>query len=339
MLFLELVAGKMPFVLLVIFAPVLFSMIGWLNVRKKWLADEALGEKVLSIKRLPGASEAWFRDEDLNQFSKRRLFLMTLTGVPVGLTASALLMLYAALLYNPLFTWLWSGVEVGTVFVVGLGLLRNRILKHIAARGLSAAFRFRRIVFTFYIDAVVTGALGLGYGYGYGSAQSTILVIPFAGLFLLFIYLYSLWSKILVRSEEGRLSIFQFIVENSEDRNGYSWLKHGMGMTQSMLESFGVSAKRNSLYFGSSYSLLEGSFREWDLDNIYFLGDWTSQPNELRPVHEIASWFLYRFNSAEKRGFSRVFSLRDQIMDRQSLQVIIALVGVIASIIIAILRR
>jgi len=110
-------------------------------------------------------------------------------------------------------------------------------------------------------------------------------------------------------------------------------------MTQSMLESFGVSTKRNGLYFGSSYSLLESSYQEWDLDNIYFLGDWTSQPNELRSVHEIASWFLHRSKKAEKRGFARVFSLRDQILDRQTLQVIIGVAGVIASIAIAVLRR
>jgi hypothetical protein len=92
---------------------------------------------------------------------------------------------------------------------------------------------------------------------------------------------------------------------------------------------------------GSSYSLLEGSYPEWDLDNIYFLGDWTSKPNELKPVHEIASWFLYRSKKAEKRGFSRLYSPLDRIreMSTQGLQVMIAIVGIIASMVIAILRR
>ena len=305
---------------------------------KRWSVDPVLFEHVPST-RDPSASESWFRQEDLVHFSKPWLIFEALFGGLVGFAASGLILLYVVLRYTPLIPLFVPGVIAATVFLSGVGLLRNRILRYVAARGFRTTFHFRTAAFGFYVASVVSGALGLGYGYGYVSLQSTGLVLPLAGLFLLFLYLYSLWSKILMRSEEGRLCIFQFIVEHGEDGNGYSWLKRGLNMTQSMLESFGVSTKRNGLYFGSSYSLLESSYQEWDLDNIYFLGDWTSQPNELRSVHEIASWFLHRSKKAEKRGFARVFSLRDQILDRQTLQVIIGVAGVIASIAIAVLRR
>jgi len=106
----------------------------------------------------------------------------------------------------------------------------------------------------------------------------------------------------------------------------------------------GVAVKRHSLYFGSSYSLLEGSYLEWDLDNIYMLGDWTSQTNgtdNLKEVHDISGWFLCRSKKAEKRGFSQAYSPLDRIrgMSIERLQVIVAIVGIIASIIIAILLR
>lgn len=289
----------------------------------------------------PAAFQDWFREEDLNLFSNRHSFMMAAYGGLVGLVVSTLIMVYAGALYTPLFLWFWSGVEVGTVLVASLGLFRNRVLKRVAASGFPAVFRFGRIAFAFYIESVLTGALGLGYGYGYVSAQSTILVLPFAGLFILFLYLYLLWRDILVRSEEGRLCIFQFIVEHCENGNGYSWLKRGLSKTTNMLESFGVSAKRNSLYFGSSYSLLEGSYLEGDLDNIYFLGDWTSSPNEMKLVHEIVSWFLHRSTKAEKRGFSRVFTIIDHLyeLSPQSLYYIIAAVGAVVTIITAVLRR
>ncbi len=322
-----------------------FSLAFYLYVaRSKIRAREMLGvdsEGALPSKDNDPVTQGWFREEDLNLFSKRRSFLMAGYGVLVGLVVSTLITVYAGVLYNPLFNWLWSGVVVGTVLVASLGLLRNRVLKRVAARGFPAVFRFRRIAFTFYIYSVLTGALGLGYGYGYFSAQSTILVLPLAGLFILFLYLYLLWRDVLVGSEEGRLCIFQFIAEHGEDGSGFSWLKRGLAKTRSLLESFGVSAKRNSLYFGSSYSLLEGSYLEWDLDNIYFLGDWTSEPNEMRPVHEIASWFLHRSKKAEKRGFSRVFSLIDHLYEvsPQSAYYIIAAVGVLVGIVTALLRR
>ncbi len=289
----------------------------------------------------PPSSDEWFNEEDLNLLSKPRLFLLAAYGVLVGLVSTALITIYLAVFYRPLLDWFLYAVGVGTVLVAGLGLFRNRVLKRVATKGLPAVFRFQRVAFTFYVEAVLTGALGLGYGYGYVSAQSTILVLPLAGLFMLFLYLYFLWKETLVKSEEGRLCIFQFIVEHDKNGHGYSWLKRGLSITRDMLESFGVSAKRNGLYFGSSYSLLEGSYLEWDLDNIYFLGDWTSQPNELRPVHEIASWFLHLSKKAEKRGFSRVFSFLDRLyeLSPQSVYYIIAAAGAIVGIVTAVLRR
>jgi len=139
-----------------------------------------------------------------------------------------------------------------------------------------------------------------------------------------------------VRTEEGRLCIFQFLVDYSQSRPDYPWLKRGMSVTESRLQSFGLSVKGNSPYFGSSYSLLEGSYLEWDLDSIYKLGDWTSQPYDLKTVHEINSWFLYRSRKGEEQGFAPAFSLLDLIlgMSPQRLQVIIAAAGVIASIVI-----
>ena len=287
------------------------------------------------------ASEGWFRREDLHEFSKRHLALMAVYGGIVGFAASALLLLYAILINAGIIPLFFLGVVAATVLLAGVGLLRSRILRHVAAKGFPAVFRFRRIAFTFYIYSVLTGALGLGYGYGYFSAQSTTLVLPLAGLFILFLYLNLLWRDVLVGSEEGRLCIFQFIAEHGEDGSGFAWLKRGLSKTRSLLESFGVSAKRNSLYFGSSYSLLEGSYLEWDLDSIYFLGDWTSEPNEMRPVHEIASWFLHRSKKAEKRGFSRVFLFIDHLYEisPQSAYYIIAAVGVIVGIVTALLRR
>jgi len=320
------------------------------SVQSAFLGDQSQRESVLSHVESEqdfvshgkwSASEGWFRPEDLHQLSKRGLFWMAFYGGLVGFAAFGLILLYAALLYLPLFAWLVYGVLAGTVFLAGVGLLRNRILRHVAARGFRAAFRFRKVAFGFYLEAVASGALGIGYGYGYVSPQSTGLVLPLAGLFVLFLYLHTLWSKIFVESEEGRLCVFHFLSEHSQSGGGYSWLKCGLSVTQNRLQTFGVSVKRHSLYFGSSYSLLEGSYLEWDLDSIYMLGDWTSQPNDLKAVHEIVSWFLYRSKVAERRGFARVFSLLDHLLEisPQSLYYIIAAVGAIAGLVIAVLRR
>ncbi len=293
---------------------------------------------------VPSVSEGWFRRKDLIEYSKPWLAVEAVFGGSAGFAASALILLPIILRFTVLIPLFVPGVTAATFFLAAVGLLRNHTLRYIAARGFKTAFHFQADAFGFYLAAVASGTLGLGYYYGYGLPLSTELVLPFAGLFVLFIYLYSLWGKILVDSEKGRLCIFQFLVEYGKNGQGYSWLKRGLHVAESKLQNFGVAVNRHSLYFGSSYSILEGSYPEWDLDNIYLLGDWSAQTNgadDLKKVHNISAWFLYRSKIAKQHGFSKVDSLIDRIfgMSTEGQQVIVAIVGVIASMIIALLLR
>jgi len=272
------------------------------------------------------------------------LVFQTVLGGLIGYAASGLILLYAVVNYAALIPFFVPGVIISTVLLAGVGLLRNHILRYIAARGFKTAFHFQTAAFGFYVIAIMSGAIGLGSGYGYVSPQSTSLVLPFAGLFILFIYLNILWTRILKRSEEARLCIFQFLIEHNQNQHGYSWLKRGLSDVENRLHNFGVAIKRHWLYFGCSYSLFEGSYLDWDLDGIYLLGDWTSRPNDpdtLKAVHQISSLWLYSAKKAENRGFSQAYSPLDltRRMSTQTLQVIIAVLGIMASIIIAILRR
>src|SRR4029077_11831536 len=110
-----------------------------------------------------------------------------------------------------------------TLLLGGVGLLRNYITRYVARRGFKTTFYFQAGAFGFYIAAIVSGSLGLGYYYGYVLPRFTGLLLPFAGLFALFLYLFLLWSRILKTSEQGRLFIFQFLVEYNQEGHGYSW--------------------------------------------------------------------------------------------------------------------
>ena len=307
--------------------------------------DSDLGaDKAIQSKGKVSASERWFREEDLNQFSKPWLTFEAVFGGVVGFAASGLILLFLVLRYSALISLYVPGVLASTGFLAYVGLQRNRILRFVALRGFKTVFFLQTLAFGFYSAAVVSGALGLGFYYGYVLPQFTGLVLPFAGLFSLFIYLYLWWSKILVTSETGRLCIFQFLVDHHQNGQGYSWLKRGLSVAESRLRSFGVAVEKHSLYFGSSYSLLEGSYPEWDLDNIYMLGDWSAQTNgadDLKKVHDISTWFLDRSKKAKERGFSQVDSPIDRIlgMSTEGQQVIVAVMGIIVSIIIALLLR
>jgi len=193
------------------------------------------------------SSDSWFREEDLVQFSKPWLIFEAMFGGVVGFAASGLILLFAVLRYSFLIPLFVPGVIAVTVFLAYVGLKRNRILRYVAARGFKTAFYFRTLAFGFYIAAVISGALGLGYYYGYVLPQFTGLVLPFAGLFSLFIYLYLLWSRILVSSEEGRLCIFQFLVEHDQNGHGYSWLKRGLRVVETRLPSFGRRGQETQL--------------------------------------------------------------------------------------------
>ena len=308
----------------------------YVNWTRKTLEGSAKTD-VLAMEKMEAIelSASWFRPErDILQLSKLGRIALGVLGGLTGYVASFLLLLYAGL-----FDLIISGYPVAAAtFLTLVGLQRNRIIRRIASRGFTTVFNFRLAGFVSYVDAIASGLGGIWYGYG--PRQTLPLVLPLASLFVLFLYFWIWWGKIFVTAEEGRLSIFQFLVENRRNGRGYFWLKHGLSTTENRLRSYGVAVKTGSLYFGSSYSLLEGSYIEWDLDALYLLGDWTSQPNDLKAIHNITSWFNFRCKQARKLAFKRAMSLLDRILEisPKSLYYIVSIIAGVVTLIISIVR-
>ena len=211
----------------------------------------------------------------------------------------------------------------------------------VASRGFPPAFYIHRIAYWSQWAGIAVGGAGVGFGRGW--LGPIIDVLPLAGGYLILTFVYIAFSPVYDREQEGRLSICQFLTESTISGRGYSWLRRGLLIVEQRLQDCGVSVRRNALFFGSGYSLLEGSCVESDRYGLYLLGEWSSQSDTLYPIFDIASWFLHRSRQGDLAGFSVSRSLWERTFgtsaERTSNVLNVAIIFVtIATVILGILQ-
>ena len=279
----------------------------------------------------------WFHQADLKLHGAKTRVFMAVFGFFVGFAATGLFLLFLGVFSE----WLAFGTAIGALVTATIGLVRNKIVILVARRGFPPAFYFHRIAYWSEWVGIALGGVAVVYGRGWPGPL--IDVLPFAGGYLISFYFYIAFFPIYDREQEGRLSICQFLTESVISGRGYSWLKRGLQIVEQRLQDCGVSVPRNALFFGSSYSLLEGSCVESDRYGLYLLGEWSSQSDTLYPIYDIASWFLHRSRQGDLAGFSVSRSLWERIFgtsaERTSNVLNVAIIIVtIATVILGILQ-
>ncbi len=249
----------------------------------------------------------WFHRSDLKLPSKKARALLSAYGFAVGFAAAGFFLLFFGVVNE----WLAYGTTIGGITGLTVGLSRNKIVILVANRGFPSAFYFHRLAYWSQWAGIVIGGVGLAFGRGWIGTINYVL--PFAAGFILLIYFYVAFFPVYNQTEEGRLLICQFLTESSVEWRGYSWLRRGLLIVEQCLRNRGVAVQRNRLFYGAGYSLMEGSFVESDRYGLYLVGEWSSQPETLYPVYDVARWFLYRSRQGDRAGFSVPPSVWDRV--------------------------
>jgi len=249
----------------------------------------------------------WFNERDLKLHGRKTQVLIMTLGFFVGFASAGFLLLFSGVSND----WLAFGSAVGALTTATIGLVRNNIVILVARRGLPSAFYFHRIAYWSEWGGIALGGLSVGFARGW--LGPVVNVLPFAAGYLITVFFFVAFFPIYVLGQEGRLSICQFLTESAVSGRGYPWLRRGLRIVGQRFLDVGTSVQQDELFFGSSYSIFEGSSVESDLYGLYLLGKWSSEPDTLYPVHRIAEWFLYRARTGSLAGFSVPLSYRDRI--------------------------